>query len=258
MLLAIDIGNTNINFGIFQGQRLIKKFAISTGSRDCYPRLKKICAAYEIKEACIASVVPEAQRRLAQALTGILRTKPYIIGKDIKVPIKNLYRKPAQVGQDRLVNAYAAVEFYGAPVIAVDFGTGLTIDVVSGRKEYLGGLILPGLQISLDTLAERAALLPRVKLGKPAGLIGTDTKNSILSGVVFGTAASVDDIISRLRKMIGRRALTVGTGGNIKFIAKYCRNIQRIDPDLTLKGINLIFCRDRFETCPYSRTMERR
>ena len=241
MLLAIDIGNTNINFGIFHGERLIKKFAIPTGSKDYFPCLKKICTAYEINETCIAGVVPEAQRCLAQALTGILRRKPYIIGKDIKVPIKNLYRKPAQAGQDRLVNAYAASELYGVPLIAVDFGTGLTIDVVSGRKEYLGGLILPGLQVSLDALAQRAALLPRVRLDKPSGIIGRDTLGSILSGVVFGTAACVDELILRLRKKIGRKALAVGTGGNIKFIAKYCRKIQRIDPDLTLKGIRLIW-----------------
>ncbi len=241
MLLAIDIGNTNINFGIFHGRRLIKKFVIATGGTNYSSCLKKVCTAYRIEDVCIAGVVPEAQRLLALSLTRILRRKPYIIGKGIKVPIKNLYRKPTQVGQDRLVNAYAAVEFYGAPLIAVDFGTGLTLDVVSGRKEYLGGLILPGLQISLDALAERAALLPRVQLGKPSGIIGRDTKNSILSGVVFGAAASVDELILRLRKKIGRRALTVGTGGNIKFIAKYCRKIQRIDPDLTLKGINLIW-----------------
>ena len=241
MFLAIDIGNTNINFGVFQGRRLIKKFVIPTGAQNYFLRLKKVCTAYRIEEACIASVVPDVERRLARVLTEILRRKPYIIGKDIKVPIINLYRKPTQVGQDRLVNAYAAAEFYGAPLIAVDFGTGLTLDVVSGRKEYLGGLILPGLQISLDALAERAALLPRVKLGKPAGLIGADTKNSILSGVVFGTAAAVDDIILRLRRKIGRKAYVLGTGGNIKFIAQYCRAIQRIDPDLTLKGIHLIW-----------------
>jgi type III pantothenate kinase len=159
------------------------------------------------------------------------------------VPIKNLYRKPKQVGQDRLVNAYAGVILYGAPLIVVDFGTAITFDAVSKNKEYLGGMILPGLDISLHSLAERTALLPKIKLNKPKEFIGRDTKDSILSGVVYGFAALTDDLTQRIKNRIGKSAKVIGTGGNIKLIRRYCRNIDKVDRDLTLKGLNLIYNR---------------
>ena len=240
MPLAIDIGNTNIDFGIFRGTKIIKKFFIPT---DTY-RLKAIknkLTHFNIDNLIICSVVPKATKVLEKDLKRLLGIRPYIIGKDIKVPIKNLYRRPRQVGQDRLVNAYAGVRLYGAPLIVIDFGTAITFDVISRNKEYLGGMILPGLEISLDALFQRTALLPKIKLNKPKEFIGRDTKDSILSGVVYGFAALTDDLAERIKNKIGKSAKVIGTGGNISLIGKYCKQIDKIDKDLTLKGLNLIY-----------------
>jgi type III pantothenate kinase len=141
------------------------------------------------------------------------------------------------------VNAYAASAFYGTPAIVVDFGTAITFDIISKNGEYLGGMILPGLRISLDSLAERTALLPRVSLNCPRELIGRDTKNSILSGIVYGFAAMADNLSERIKRIIGRNACVIGTGGNISLIAKYCRKLNKVDRDLTLKGLNLLYRR---------------
>jgi len=242
MLLAIDIGNTSINLGLFRGKRLFKKFAIPTARRNYSPALKKFLAKNHnsIDETIISSVVPTAAKNLSRDLFRLLKKKPRLIGKDLRVPIRNLYRRPAQVGQDRLVNAYAASRLYGAPAVVVDFGTAITFDIISKNKAYLGGMILPGLGISLDALYERTALLPKIELGRPREFIGRDTRNSMLSGIIYGFAALTDDMTDRIRKKIGKNARVIGTGGNISLIAKFCRNLEIIDPDLTLKGISLL------------------
>ena len=240
MLLAVDIGNTNIDFGVFKRDRLLSKFSIPTNARSP-GLLKKGLGGKRVDDVLICSVVPEATRSLLRGLKGLVVGKPHIVGKDIKVPIRNLYRKPAQVGQDRLVNAYAGVALYGAPLIAVDFGTAVTFDIISGKGDYSGGMILPGLQLCLDILGERASLLPKIKLEKPGEFIGRDTKNSMLSGVVYGLAALTDDLVVRIRGRIGKGALAVGTGGSIGLMKSYCKRLDRVDPDLTLKGLNLIW-----------------
>lgn len=243
MLLAIDIGNTNINFGIFQGNKIKKRFIIPTRGYSL-KKLNKKLGKINIENAIICNVVPEAARILKKDLRKLSGKTPYIIGKDIKAPIKNLYRKPEQVGADRLVNAYAGVTFYGSPLIVVDFGTAITFDIISKDKQYLGGMIFPGLKISLDALFQRTALLPKIHLEKPKELIGRDTKESMLSGIVYGVAALVDDLSNRIKKKVGKEALVIGTGGDINLISGYCKKFDRIDKDLTLKGLNLI-CREK-------------
>ncbi len=259
MLLAIDIGNTNINFGIFSATRIggcanscgaknygekdnkiIKRFDIPTKDYAGL-KLSALLGKIDITDSIICSVVPNTTKILEKGLKKILVKPPYIIGKDIKVPIKNLYRKPKQVGDDRLVNAYAGIMLYGAPLIAVDFGTAVTFDVVSKNKEYLGGMILPGLGISLDALNQRTALLPMVKLEEPREFIGRDTRSSMLSGIVYGFAALTDGLVVRIKNKIGKEAKIIGTGGNIGLIGKYCQQLDKIDRDLTLKGLSLIY-----------------
>lgn len=273
MLLTIDIGNTNISFGIFRKKRLVKRFDMPTKGYN-FHKLKRLLrspmgnngalamtkraviarspegaakqsrgwfAMTRDSDAIICSVVPSVTRAIAKDLKSLLGKRPYIIGKDIKVPIKNLYRHPKQVGQDRLVNAYAGVRLYGAPLVVVDFGTAVTFDVISGKEEYLGGMILPGLQISLDTLRDHTALLPKIKLQEPKDFIGKDTKNSILSGILYGFASLTDSLTKRIKAVIGRDSLVIGTGGNIALISKYCASINKINKDLTLIGLNLIF-----------------
>ena len=240
-LLSVDIGNTNINCGLFSSGRLAKRFSVPTKNKTSYQASLKKHLNRSVDDIVICSVVPRACQAIEKNLNKISGIKPKVLGRDLLVPIKNLYSVPKEVGQDRLVNAYAAVELYGSPVVVADFGTAVTFDVVSRRKEYLGGLILPGLNISLDALSERTALLPKVKLSRPNGLIGKNTRGSILSGVVYGFAALTDDLIERLRGKIGKNAKAIGTGGNISLIGPYCKKLQAIDQDLTLKGINLIY-----------------
>jgi len=241
MLLTIDIGNTNISFGLFKGKRLSRRLDVSTKDID-FRRLKQnLNSMTDIDDVVICSVVPESTRILVNGLTKILGKPPYIIGKDIRVPLKNLYRNPRQVGQDRLVNAFCASYLFGAPLIVVDFGTAITFDIVSKNKEYLGGMILPGLGISLDSLSQRTALLPKIKLTQPKEFIGKNTRDSMLSGIVYGFAALTDGLIEKLKQKLGRDALVIGTGGNINLISKYCKRIDKTDINLTLKGLNIIY-----------------
>lgn len=240
MLLAIDIGNTNINFGIFIGTRITKRFLIPTQEYR-FRILKNKFNQGKIEHAIICSVVPRVTKVLEKDLKGLLDKRSYIIGKDIKAPIKNLYRKPKQVGSDRLVNAYAGIMLYGAPLIVVDFGTAITFDVISKNKEYLGGMILPGLEISLDTLFQRTALLPKIKLDKPKEFIGRDTRNSMLSGIIYGFACLVDGMLDRIKDKLEKNTKVIGTGGNVNLMGGYCKGIDKIDRDLTLKGLNLIY-----------------
>lgn len=240
MLLAIDVGNTNINFGIFCANKLIRRFFIPTKDYRLQ-KLKQNLTKLEISDAIVCSVVPVKTKKLQKDLNKLLHRQTYILGKNITVPIKNLYRYPKQVGQDRLVNAYSASLFYGAPLIVIDFGTAITFDIVSKNKEYLGGMILPGLGISRDALSERTALLPKIELKNPKEFIGRDTKSSILSGIIYGFAALADDLAGKIKKNIGKDALVIGTGGNIGLIAKYCKAMDKADPDLTLEGLNLLY-----------------
>ena len=244
MLLAIDIGNTNISLGLFSKEILVKRYSIPTHSKSYIPALKKILYRHKVDGLIISSVVPKAKRLLEKELISFSDKNLTIQGKDINVPIKNLYRNPEKVGQDRLVNAYAGILIYGVPLIVVDFGTALTFDVVTKNKEYLGGMILPGLKISLESLAEKTALLPAIKLRKPKKFIGNDTESSMLSGLVFGFAALTDSFIRQLKKDIGSKALAIGTGGDINLISGFCREFDHIDEDLTLKGLNLIYNRE--------------
>lgn len=242
MLLAVDIGNTNISLGLFKDKRLVKKYSIPTQEKQYYSRLNAFLgkARSKIDDTIICSVVPKSLLILKKDLRKLLDRRPIIIGKDINAPIANLYRIPAQVGQDRLVNACAGVMLYGAPLIVIDFGTAITFDVVS-RRGYLGGMILPGLRISLDALAERTALLPKIKLNSPKEFIGRDTQNSMLSGIVYGFSALTQDLTRKIKHKIGKSTLVIGTGGNINLVAKFCKAFDSIDRDLTLKGLNLIY-----------------
>jgi type III pantothenate kinase len=240
VLLAVDIGNTNINAGVFKGNGLIRKFCFPTKDYRI-DKIKRLLSAIDIDAAVICSVVPDKAKVMKEDLRRLLGFLPYIIGSDMAVPVKNLYRNPKQVGADRLVNAYAGIRLYGAPLVVIDFGTAVTFDIVSKGAAYLGGMILPGLRISLEALSEHTALLPKIGLRAPKEFIGRDTKNSMLSGVVYGFALAADALSRKIKGKIGKSAKVIGTGGNITSIAGYCRGIDYIDRDLTLKGINLIY-----------------
>jgi len=241
MLLTVDIGNTNINLGLFKGDALIKRFSLATRAKDYGRQLKWVFVRNGIDDSIISSVVPSAARSMEKVLNSLLGKKPLITGRDIDVPVKNLYTRPRQAGQDRLVNAYAGIMLYGAPLVLVDFGTAVTFDAVSKNKEYLGGMILPGLAISLEVLSRKTALLPGIKLESPRQFIGRDTKNSMLSGIVYGFASLTDGLVGRIKNKIGMSAKVIGTGGDIGLMGKYCKSIDKINKDLTLSGLNFVY-----------------
>ncbi len=245
MLLTVDIGNTNITAGVFKNGRLKYQFDIPTREFRQYQLSKEIRSCGQVSASIVCSVVPKLTPVIYRQLKLVTGKTPYIIGKDLIVPIKNLYRFPRQVGQDRLVNAYAAIKLYSAPLIVIDSGTAITFDVISKQPAYLGGLIFPGMSMSLAALNEKTALLPKVKLTLPQTLVGRDTKNSMLSGVVFGTAALTQGLVARIRLGLGSNIRIIGTGGNIALIKKYSGMKITVNRNLTLTGLHLLY-RDSF------------
>ena len=246
-LLAIDIGNTNITAGIFKGTKLLGKTKVPTPSYSSYIRQFKTLikgSGLELKnvdEAIVSSVVPLALARLVVELRRMSGTiKITIVGRDLKVPVRNRYRIKKEVGQDRLVSAYAAQLLYGSPAVIVDFGTAITFDIISKKGDYLGGLILPGIKLSLSSLYKNTALLPKVELKAATSIIGKDTVNSMRGGILFGFGAMCDGLIAQYRKILGKSTKVIATGGNAALIKRYAKSIQIVDEDLTLKGLQLI------------------
>lgn len=246
-ILVIDIGNTTISGGVFREKKAIICFKLPTHNKgkNFYKKSilkflnKKSIKKEDFQKIIICSVVPEKTPIIKKLLFDIFKKKVLLIGKDIKIPMKNKYRNPKQVGQDRLVNAYAGLKIYGPGLIIVDFGTAITFDVVSKRGEYLGGLIFPGLDLSLDALYRRTALLPLIKIKKPKSLIGKDTISCINNGVVFGTTGVCDEIIERLQRKL-RGYKVVATGGDVNFIKQFSKKIRIVRPFLTLEGLRLL------------------
>ncbi len=250
MLLAIDIGNTNITLGIFDGKILRSTWRFATGSQKTQDEyLLDFKALFEelkvevaiIKDIIIVSVVPKTLTLIESALKRIFNKDIILVGRDLDAGVKNLYDDPKQVGQDRLVNAKAAYSIYGGPAIIVDFGTAITCDVVSKIGEYLGGVIAPGVEISLKALVERAALLPEIELEEPKGILGKDTKESMRSGIFYGFSSLCDGIVRSLKEVSFRDATVIATGGHSKLIGPYCETVEKIDLDLTLKGLEIIY-----------------
>lgn len=239
MLLAIDIGNTNIHCGFFKGGSMGNVFKIPT-DKKAFLRSKLKPYAGKIERAIIVSVVPATLRYIEKDLRGILKCPILVVGRNVDSGVKNRYKKKKQVGQDRLVNARAAFEFYNQGVIVVDFGTAITIDAVSQKKEYLGGIIAPGVEISINALSERAALLPRIILRKPGAVLGKETRESMISGAIYGFSSLCDGIVVRLKKKYCKGCKVIATGGMSRLIGPYCKTVNKIDQNLTLKGLNLI------------------
>ena len=247
MILAIDIGNTTTSFGVFEQGRLKAQFAIATQPwrtpDEVTLQLKALAKSRRLhlsraKQIILCSVVPRMSSVLTETLKT-LRTSPVrIVGQDLAVPLKNRYTYPEQVGQDRLVGAYAAWKLYKSACIVADFGTAITIDVVTKAGEYLGGVIAPGLEISLEALAMKTALLPKVELRQPPELLGRDTANSIRSGILYGCVALCDGLVTQLKQHYAPRAAVVATGGASALIAKHARTIDHLKPHLVLEGLN--------------------
>jgi len=238
-VLAVDIGNSNITFGLFKGGKLVQVWRLPTSEKINLSSYK--AKLKNIDGVIICSVVPKVLKSLRASLKPMVNYKLLVVGENIDSGVINRYRYPKQVGQDRLVNARAAYEIYKRGCIIVDFGTAITIDVVNNKKEYLGGAIAPGLEISLDSLAKRTALLPQLKLAKPKQLIGKNTEDSILSGILYGFASLSDGMIEKFKKKLRRDFLVIATGGHSSLIATYCKSIDVLRPTLTLEGLRIIY-----------------
>ena len=248
MLLALDVGNTSITLGMFRGKRLFSRGRIPThrpGGAAAYRSAirrflrRSSVPAGAVGGVILSSVVPRATVSLKQVLKSVLKLKPYVVGENIQAPVINRYGVPSQVGQDRLVNAAAACFLYKGPAIVVDFGTAITIDLVTRRREYRGGMIVPGMEIALEALSSRAALLPKIKLERPREDLGRDTVSSMRSGIFYGYGSLCDGIVRLLMKKYAPKAKVIATGGHCRLIAPFCRTIRIVNPDLTLKGLEI-------------------
>ncbi|MFH1847601.1 MAG: type III pantothenate kinase, partial [Candidatus Omnitrophota bacterium] len=245
MLLAIDIGNTSISSALFKGSRIVRKWRMNHGREDItaasiYRKYNRVFKRHDIESVIIVSVVPRLTKQVVSVFQRRFKARPALVGKDIRVPIKNLYRRPAQVGQDRLVNAFAGCEQYGGGLIIIDFGTATTFDLISKKREYLGGVIVPGIRISLDALSERAALLPAVKLKPTRALIGKDTKASMRIGILQGYGSLCDGLVKKFKKRLKGGYRVIYTGGYAPLIAKYSASHDMISVDLTLRGLRAL------------------
>ncbi len=249
MLFAVDIGNTNTVMGVFEKEKLKDSFRLSTKHSltvdECGLLINQLLSKKKkkIKGVIICSVVPFLTSVYQKMSRRYLKIEPVIVSFKLPLGIKILYDDPSEVGADRLANAVAAYQIYGGPVIVVDLGTATTFDVVSKKGEYLGGAIAPGLESSMSSLMQKAAQLSKIDFRKPKEIIGKSTEESLRSGFFYGTLGQIDEIVKRIKKHIKGEVKVVATGGLADLIASESKTIQKIDPDLTLKGLKIIYKR---------------
>lgn len=250
MLLAIDIGNTNVVLGVFDKEKLVENWRVGTDTQitpDEYAMIFKDLfgfAGLEFKQitgVIISTVVPPLLPVMIEMSLKYFRLEPMVVTHLIKTGIKMRYDNPKEVGADRIVNAAAAYKLYGGPIIIVDFGTATTFCAVTKNGEYLGGAITPGIKISAEALFQRASKLPRVELVKPAKVIGADTISAMQSGIIYGYAGLVDGLVERMKKELSMEARVVATGGLAELVAPETKTIQEIKPHLTLEGLRLLY-----------------
>ena len=254
MLLGIDVGNTQTHVGAFARGELVEHWRFATAGEDTADelavRLSSLLALRgihlgSIDASIVCSVVPRLIPEYARMTEGYLGAPCTMVGPGVRTGMPVRLDNPRELGADRLVNAVAAYERFGTACAVVDFGTAITFDAVSDDGEYLGGVIGPGVQISMEALTERAARLPKVDLAEPSGVIGRTTEASLQAGMVYGFAGAIDAIAGRLRGELGQDAGFVATGGWAGSIVPFCDTIEEIDDLLTLRGLQLIHERNR-------------
>lgn len=254
MLLAIDIGNTNLVMGCFDGDEIKFKARIATDqirTSDQYGvEIKNMIEAYgvqvsEIDDCIISSVVPPVFHSVRTGVLKVIGKQPIVVGPGLKTGLNILMDVPSQVGSDRIVLAVAALAQYKAPLILMDLGTATTIEVVEPENQYLGGVIFPGVKISLEAMISRCAQLPGICLDKPKQIIGKNTVDCMRSGMMYGTAAMIDGLIERIETELGHQATLVATGGMAQFVIPLCKRNILLDKDLQLKGLNILYKKNK-------------
>jgi len=255
MLLVMDVGNTNTVVGVYDGNTLINSWRlVSDRERSADEFAIVILGLFRhhglshnsIDAIAVSSVVPPMMGAIEQMCRKYFGIEPLVIGPGVKTGINILYENPKEVGADRIVNAVAAYEMYGGPIIVVDFGTATTFCAISEKGEYLGGCVAPGITISTEALYQRAAKLPKVELVRPPRVICKNTVNSMQAGIIYGYVGQVDYIVKLMKKELGREdTKAIATGGLAGMIAEVSETIEGIEPNLTLEGLRIIYQRNQ-------------
>jgi type III pantothenate kinase len=253
MLLVVDVGNTQTAAGLFSGKDLLASWRFATDVRTTGDELAVLLDGFlaldgysrtSVSGLAVASVVPRLSSEYSSMAAAKFGLEALVIGPGIKTGMPILTNDPRQVGPDLIVDAAAAYELHGGPCIAVDFGTATTFSAVSAAGEYLGHAIAPGIEISLDALASRAARLLKIELADPGSVIGKNTVHAMQAGALYGFAGQVDGVVNRMRAELGGSAVAVATGGLAPLVFDHAATLDELDPLLTLKGLEIIFRRN--------------
>lgn len=254
MLLVIDIGNTTTQVGVYEGENLAAAWRLSTrralSCDEAWLLVKELLESAglqpaKVKGLAISSVVPALTQAFEKMARERFELEPLVIGPDIDLGMNILYFQPHQVGADRIVNSVAAYAEYGGPVVVIDFGTAITFDVVSAKGEYLGGVIAPGVSIGAEGLCQRTAKLPRVELTQPQRAIGRSTEEAIRSGVLWGAIGGVKEIVERIKTELKEDFVVVATGGDLGLLKEHLGLVDKVDRNLTLEGLRILYERNR-------------
>jgi type III pantothenate kinase len=249
LLLAIDVGNTQTVFGLFDGAELSDHWRVATKEHRTSDELGGLITRFldidEVDGICLSSTVPKLVREYEAFADRYASASLLVLEPGVRTGLPIRHDNPREIGPDRLANAVAAKERYGAPCIVVDFGTSTNFDVVSRDGEYIGGVLAPGVEISMEALFARAARLIKVDFAEPPEVIGKSTATALQSGLVYGFAGQVDGIVERIRGELGSEARVVATGGLADLIAPHARTLETVDPWLTLEGLRFVWLQNR-------------
>jgi type III pantothenate kinase len=250
MLLAIDVGNTNITLGLYEGETLGPRWRLATvhhSMPDEYGLQFAGMLAHsgipvnKLEGICLASVVPPLTGKIEEACRNYLQVDPLVVDAGVKTGVRVLYEDPKAVGADRIVDAAAVQSLYGGPACVVDFGTGTTFDAITAEGDYLGGAIAPGIGIAAEALFSAGAKLMRVDLQRPPSVIGRNTTHALQSGLLFGYVGLVEGLVARFRQELGPKMKVIGTGGLAELVARETKVIEILAPWLTLDGLRIIW-----------------